>query len=324
MREAYQWVARLSSGHVTVADAQALQRWRQTSPAHRRAYAEANLLWGHLGAAAAESRQQDGQTALASGDLRRATAPWPIGRRAFLGGALAAGAAAASYAVVRPPFQLWPSLDEMSADYRTDVGQRREIALGTDVSVTLNTRTSLSLAHVASATVSSEYRLALISGEVAIATTRSATEPVVVEAANGRAVATNARFNVRLDGSDACVTCTKGDVRVEHNGKELTVRAGEQVVYAPAKLGAVVGIDPEVVTAWEQGLLVFRNDPLSHVIAEINRYRPGKIILVNEELGRRPVLATFRTDRLDDVATRIASVFDARIRMLPGDIVLLG
>jgi transmembrane sensor len=84
-----------------------------------------------------------------------------------------------------------------------------------------------------------------------------------------------------------------------------------------------VTVDPAVVSAWQQGVLVFRSDPLSRVIDEVNRYRSGRIVLVNEELGRRQVFASFRIDRIEDVVPRLQAVFGMRVRSLPGGIVLL-
>jgi len=40
-RDAHAWVRRLTSGEATVADAQALKRWSDTSDAHAAAFAEA-------------------------------------------------------------------------------------------------------------------------------------------------------------------------------------------------------------------------------------------------------------------------------------------
>ena len=44
-REARQWLVLLTSGHATVADAEALKRWCDRGPDHAQAFAEANLLW---------------------------------------------------------------------------------------------------------------------------------------------------------------------------------------------------------------------------------------------------------------------------------------
>ena len=78
------------------------------------------------------------------------------------------------------------------------------------------------------------------------------------------------------------------------------------------------------MTAWQQGLLIFRDVPLARVIDEVNRYRPGRIIVVDPRLGRREVVADFRLDRLDAVVEFVAQVMKAPVRSLPGGIVLLG
>src|SRR3984893_5272001 len=182
-REAYQWVMRLTSGTATTADLQLLTRWRQTSRAHRRAFAEANLLWDKLGPAAAEYAGKSAHTAQR-----------PLGGRAFVGGAWAASAAAAGYLAVRPPLDLWPSLAEMAADYRTGTGQQRQIAFADDVSVKLNPRTSIAVDS--SDSPGQTGQIELISGEAAIATKPEALRLFIVTAARGRTGATNARFNV--------------------------------------------------------------------------------------------------------------------------------
>jgi transmembrane sensor len=110
---------------------------------------------------------------------------------------------------------------------------------------------------------------------------------------------------------------------VEHLGQVSKLRSRQQVVYSAYNLGTVASVDPETVTAWERGLLVFRNDPIARVIEEVNRYRPGKIILMDENLGRRPVLATFRIDRIEEVVPRLQAVFGVHIKTFPGGIVLV-
>ena len=322
-REAYQWVMRLTSSEATTADAEALTRWRQTSRAHRRAFAEANLLWDKLGPAAAQSASRNIASAQPAMGRQFSTSGRLLGRRAFLGGAAAASAVAAGYLVVRPPLEFWPSLAELAADYRTGTGQQQQIAFEDNVSVKLNTRTSITVLSP-DASRDQADRIELISGEAAIATKPQALKPFIVTAAQGQTIATNARFNVRRDGATVCVTCLEGDIRVQYPGQASTGRSRQQVVYTADSLGATVGVDdPDMVTAWERGLLVFRNDPLAHVIEEVNRYRPGKIILTNRELGGRPVLATFRIDRIEEVVPRLQMVFGVQIKTLPGGIVLV-
>jgi transmembrane sensor len=96
------------------------------------------------------------------------------------------------------------------------------------------------------------------------------------------------------------------------------------VVYDAGGIGQVVSVDPTVVTSWQTNVLIFRREPLSRAIEEINRYRPGRIILVDTLLGRKLIDASFRLDRIEDIVPQIVQVFGTRARSLPGGIVLLG
>ena len=123
-REAHAWIRRLTSGEARASDAAALRRWCGQSPAHAAAFSEASRFWKAFGPA--------GQSLLA--DSRTTGRRAPAGgrtaitsRRAIIGGALAA--TAAGIMVLHPPLDLWPSLFELRADYRTGVGEQREVAM---------------------------------------------------------------------------------------------------------------------------------------------------------------------------------------------------
>jgi len=75
--------------------------------------------------------------------------------------------------------------------------------------------------------------------------------------------------------------------------------------------------------AWREQRLVFHDAPLSQVIDEINRYRPGMLVLLNPSLGRRKVQARFSLAQLPGVAQLIRDAYGARCTELPGGVVLL-
>jgi transmembrane sensor len=313
-REAVDWIQRLASGTATVADGEALKRWCLQSPAHAAAYADASRLWKEFGPAARNLRRR-GEISPGLAHLTPRS-PTPS-RRLVLGGGFAVGAAACGYAVINPPFGLWPSFEELTADYRTATGEQREIALAADVSVLLNTQTSI----VLRAPGESADNVELVAGEASFATT-APDRLFAVLAADGRAAANNARFDVRRVGAVVCVTCTEGNVRVEYGADATAIGPRQQIRYDKNGLGHVATVDPELVTAWQQGVLIFRLTPLADV-EEINRYRPGKVILLNAALGRKPVSGRFRIDHMDEVLLRLDQAFGAKSRSLPGGIVLL-
>ncbi|WP_398469782.1 FecR family protein [Tardiphaga sp.] len=310
-REAHRWVALLVSGEASTADADALRVWRRTSPAHEQAFAHARRRWKDYGQAGATLRD--------TGQLPPWTPPRPmLNRRALLGGSAAAAACAAGYVVAKPPFGLWPSLSELAADYRTGTGEQRRITLAGDVSVRLNTQTSLTIADKAA------DELKLIAGEAAFAMPAGARRSLAVIAGDGRSTATTGRFEVRNVGASVCVTCVDGEVRVDHAGDAAVLTSGKQLRYDARGLQSASAADLNVSTAWQDGMLVFRLTPLADVVAEINRYRPGKVVLMSDELGSSPVNGRFRIQRIEEVLVWIEQAFNIKTRALPGGIVLLG
>lgn len=311
-REAWTRLLHLTSGHASKADVAALKVWCAQSPCHAEVFAQVSGRWRVLGAAI-ENVAQTGRPMRTGAD---ASARAPIGRRALLVGALGASAAGAAIMITRPPMGLWPSLGEFAADYRTVTGERRRIALDAQASLDMNTRTTL---NVRAASGGGD-QIELIGGEAAFAT-RS--RPVEVLAGNGRAWADDAQFSVRRNDSDICVTCLEGFVHVQQEGRSATLRKRQQVIYDDRSFGHVQNIDPTLVTAWREGELLFQNEPLARVIEEVNRYRPGRIILVNEALGQRRFTAQFKLDRLEVVITQLKATFGARVVSLPGGVVLV-
>jgi transmembrane sensor len=63
--------------------------------------------------------------------------------------------------------------------------------------------------------------------------------------------------------------------------------------------------------------------PLVDVIEEVNRYRPGRIVVTNSELGRRVVNGTFRRDQLETFIAQVQRLFGAKVTTLPAGLLLL-
>jgi transmembrane sensor len=309
--EARRWVVHLHSGAVTQSESDELARWRNQSAAHDRAFADASTQWNVLRVAARNVTRKE---AAAAPEIA-------VSRRIWLSGAIAASIGGVAYLAVRPPLDLWPSLAEFAADYRTEVGERREVTFANQVSVEMNTRTSLAVAKSASETSEIE----LISGEIAVTASigRIATAPFVVVAGNGRTLAAQAALDLRYEGQIVTVNCLEGKAQVECLGAIAKLGARQQVLYDAGGLGAITATDGRYVSAWREGLLVFDNQPLSQVVPEINRYRRGRIVLLNDAVGRLPLDATVRLDRIDEIVPKIVHLFGLKARLLPGGVVLL-
>jgi transmembrane sensor len=312
--EAYGWVMRFASGAASRDDIEALKRWSALSPAHAAAFDQASRTWQVLGPVGRELAEHD--SAPVRGYAMRPVRA-QLGRRAFLGGALAASAAGVALMGARPPLDLWPSWSELAADYRTNAGEQRQITLADHVSIDMNTRTSIAVGATGT-------EAQLVAGEALVATSQGMPKPFTLLAADGRVQATGARFNARIDGPTVYVTCIAGDVRIEHRAATLPLPAGQQLFYSDQEIGSPVAVDSAVVTAWQNGIVIFQGTPITEVIAEVNRYRPGRIILTNAELGRQRFNARFRSESIDKVVSQIEQVFGAKTTALPGGLLLLG
>ncbi|NVO17592.1 MAG: FecR domain-containing protein [Rhodoplanes sp.] len=315
--EALDRLIRATSGDSTVEDLRELESWRARSAAHADAYRRALAVWEALGTAARECATVRDRVPSAVGVHAGGVV---ISRRAMLaGGAMAAAAATAAVVVSRPPLGLWPSLSDLLADYHTAPGERRRVALTSDVSLEMNTRTSI----VRRAIDGDGPRIELLSGEAAVRSEADSSRPLTVIAADGRVVAAAAQFNLRHDAGEVRVTCVAGSVQVACRGGAVTLRADEEVVYTATRISTVGAVDPAAITAWQRGYLIFRDEPLVRVVDEINRYRRGRIVLLNDDLGRRRVTARIELARIEEVISYIRSVLGAEVRMLPGGLMLL-
>lgn len=285
----------LTSGRATVADARALREWCAQSPEHARAFEQAKGLWQQLRPAA-----------------EQVATPRPLGRRAFLGGVIAASA---SFFLIRSTVP--GGFSGLGADYITEVGEQRRVVLADGVSLELNTQTRINRRNDADG----DQAFELVSGEVEVLTRAEAT--LKVQAGSGRLVARRARFNVRNTDQNVCVTCLDGSLQVDVPGHSIRVQTGEQLTYNARHVGSPQAVDTSAVIAWRQQVLVFNDATLASVIDEINRYRPGMLLLLNSEVGKRKVQARFSLDQLAGVALMIRDAYGVKCTELPGGVVVL-
>jgi transmembrane sensor len=315
LREALAWVIRLHSGQATSDDADAVLQWRAQSGDHEDAFREAVRLWRTFGDGTRQLHAQK-QPALGATGAVGATRAL-LSRRGLVGGAIAASAVA--YFAVRPPYDLWPSIEETFADYRTAKGERRVVAVSPNISLKLNTQTSVSMRGT-----DDQPQIELISGEASISVKGADLRPLTVRAANGVIKATQADFNTRCLDGVVSVCCVEGMLEISCGDRSAVLRKGNEISYSNnTGLGVAEGVDPSTATAWQDGYLIVRGWPLTKVVSEINRYRPGKIVVVDSALGRRVVTGTFYLDHLDDFVDQARDLFGAHVRSLPAGLIFL-
>lgn len=310
-REAEQWWLRLRDRDATRGDAEAMKQWRARSPAHARAWNEVARLWQDMEPVLRQAARRDPRLAYppAAGPSRPA-------RRAFLGAAAATGAAAVA---LWPPLSLWPSLLDFTADFRTGTAEQRELALSDQLRVQMNTQTRINQRGAQAGNAAIE----LVAGEAQVEAAGDGAPVTVYAGAGATRARRQARFNVRYTGPQVCVTCLQGTVQVEQAGAVQALAQGEQVIYDDTGLRTALAVDVAQVDAWRTGTLSFAGQTLAEVVGEINRYRPGRVLLRNADLAARRVRMRFEITQTDLALHMLRDLYGAQLTRLPGGIVLL-
>ncbi|MBV8513152.1 MAG: DUF4880 domain-containing protein [Xanthobacteraceae bacterium] len=315
LEEAIAWIVQLKTGEPTRDEFDAFKQWRSQSPEHEAAFKRAALINQRAGIVAGRLTTPGNVSHLAEVAARRGG----LSRRALIGGGIAAAAAAAAgYAIIQPPFGLWPSWQELAADYRTGKGEQRRVDLSPEVSLDLNTETSVALKSD-----QVHPTIEIVSGEVIVSAACPPQRPLILLAAGGQITAGEAKFDTKCLDGIVSVVCISGRVKIEQNGVSAWIAQGEEASYSATGLRPSVPVDPALATAWQSGLLVFRDRPLASVIDEINRYRAGKIVILSAALRERRVNGDFEIAKLDSFVAQVQRLTGAHATSLPGGLVLL-
>ncbi|NMY02020.1 FecR family protein [Pseudomonas sp. WS 5059] len=282
-RTAHAWVIRLTSGSVQPSDVAAARAWCEQAPEHQQAFVEARRMWSlsaHLAQPAASARPS----------ARRL---WAMGIAASL--VLGLGVT-------------WAQRMALDADYYTGTGERRQVVLADGSQITLNANSAVDVKFT-----DDGRRITLRKGEAVFDVKPDPQRPFSVQAGALSATALGTIYAVRRDAEHVDVTVRRGRVAVTGEPDKVTLGAGETVGGRADGLGAKQRVDVDTMLAWEQGRLVFELTPLAQVLEQLERYRPGIIVLRDSRLGALKVSGTFQLNDLDEGLTTLENVFALKI-----------
>ena len=318
LEEAAIWHARLldveTDPGLAAARRADFDRWLQADPRHRRAFEETRRLWDRLEAPVARVMAEEPAAAASRRRARRDI--WPPARRwkalaaCFLLLALAGGVAYHDEA-----------MDRLRSDHVSGVGERVPLELTDGSRVTLNSDTALAVDLGQAG-----RHVRLFRGEAWFEVAPETGRPFVVETPSGSVRVTGTSFNVRLDEDLAIVSLTEGRVELtsaEAGTAKLSIKPGQQASLAAQGISEAVAFDRTAVTAWLRGQLVFYDTPLDKVVAELNRYRGGRIVVANRDLDGLKISGVFRTDDPDAALSAIADTLPVRVTRITDYLVLL-
>jgi transmembrane sensor len=195
------------------------------------------------------------------------------------------------------------------------IGQMRHQTLADGSQVTLNTDTILEVRYGGGT-----RNVRLIRGEAFFDVAHDPSRPFLVESRAGSARVLGTAFDVRLRGRAARVSVLRGAVQVEPagGGGRAVVQAGQWAWLDEDRPQAQALEDPVAVDAWRRGRLVVYRRPLAEVVAEINRYRRGRIILRGEALESTTVSGVFDITKPETALDALVASLDLRTARLGG------
>lgn len=304
---AIDWLVRLGSGRASPQDRLAFLRWRRISPAHEAAAREAEMLLRDLG----DTRQADAVRRDPHAGARlmpRAVSGPVLRRRVFIGGGIAASAAVAAIGI-----GAFGPMAAFYADYATRVGERRRVELADGSIVTLNTATALSVDFS-----DERRRIRLYGGEALFEVAKDPDRPFSVVSDQAEARALGTVFAVRRTDLCSDVVVSEGVVEVRLGASEaIRLVAGQRLGTGSNDSPLPMAVDAGQATAWQRGKLIFNRRPLQAVVAELERYRPGRIVIVGDRLKNLQITGVFDLDDPDRLLRTLQSATQARISQLP-------
>ncbi|MEQ9557399.1 MAG: FecR domain-containing protein [Rhodospirillales bacterium] len=286
---AQDWFLRLGPDGGDAAAQAEFRAWLAADPRHKPAYDEVRAAWDAAGDLDSTFALDDEVATVTPMRRRR-----PI-RQTAVGGLLAACLAlfAAGAALDLPT--------ALRADHATAAGEQRRVALPDGSTAFLNTDTAIAVDYSAAG-----RRITLLKGEALFEVAKDTARPFDVLALGGRARALGTVYAVRDGGDAAEVTVAEGTVKVSaplavDGESAVTLRAGDRVSYRPGGAPGAVGHveDGAPQLAWRRGVVVLDGAPFARALAEIDRYRPGKILLLADTAKLEPVTAHLSLTALD-------------------------
>jgi len=269
------WFAKMSSGEATDADRRAFETWLDAAPERRTAHDRFQALLGVVDEGFLDHDAPEVLLDAAAPPFAPSRRRRPEGTRPLLlrsRPAFATAAAAAVVVVTAGWLLVQPGRYQPAA---TAVGEQRTLTLADGSHVILNTDTSLSYRMGRSARA-----IRLARGEAFFEVRKDPKAPFVVAVDEGEVRAVGTAFNVRSWGGQTDVSVKEGVVAVRtHDGQAGRLLAGDHAVITAAGLRIVQrGDNTAIVDAWTQGRLVYRNQPLSVVVKDLDRYFAGRLV----------------------------------------------
>ena len=290
------WRMRVDEPGWSLADEQALAAWLAEDDSHAQAFARTGQVWDFFEEHAAAPEMMRARRDAIDRAQRRAGHRW-AGAGWLLRAPAPARIAAGIAAAVVLGAGAWPLVDGVDV-YRTGFGERRVVTLDDGSKLSLDGRTRIEVRYTKGA-----RELKLVAGQARFDVARDPLRPFKVAARDQTVVATGTAFNIDVSAPMVCVTLIEGRAivldRDALKAKPVELRGGQQLV-APVDAPPVVEVaDLGEATAWQQGKIIFDDEPLAQAVERVNRYSERQVVVADAAARAQRVSGVFDAGDMD-------------------------
>ena len=333
-QEAREWLIRLDSDtEPSAEEVRALRAWVARSPAHRQELLRISAFWNDANILTELSIPLETTTQSIASRLRRFFAPlMSVNRYSALAASLllAVTIGAVSLVVMQPS-------DATNGIYVTAIGDIQERKLVDGSILKINTDSQVQVDYS-----DNVRKIRLLRGEAHFQVSHNANWPFEVYAGTRMVKAIGTAFSVQLSNDSVQVTVSEGRVDIaaavakqQQLEKVGSLSYGQKGTFAnrvltpeetPTQAKNEDHAIAEITTlpkqelnrrlAWREGYLVFDGEPLSHVVAEINRYLPTTIEIDDPAISEIKIGGRFKVGQLDAMFDVLETSFGIEVSRL--------
>jgi len=300
--------------------------WISAHDAHGEIFDRAQVAWRGLSAIADRpeiiAQRADALDALRRANLRRWTHKIRRDWRRV-------AALAASVVLVVLTVSLWSNFptspDAKPEVFATNIGERQIITLTDGSRLTLDAATKVTVLYEDDQRV-----LTLNDGRARFDVRKDPERPFSVTAGGRTTVATGTSFSVELLKNDLHVVLFEGRVNVSKAGspspsQTIVLMPGEKLVtnISPSAIPRIEQADILGAQAWENGQLVFIDEPLASAVEQVNRYSRTKIEIGDARASEITVSGVFNVGDIRAFIDAITDVYPLEANTSSGRVMIV-
>lgn len=335
--EAAAWFLRRRRGRLSTEEMQALQNWLLANPAHAAAWRDTEKTWNCLDEQAVTPElivaRRQALTAMRQAQLRRWSAPSSLVKRmrtAMQSSGTRNWSAAAAAVVIAAVGVSFYWTAKNGDRYQTGIGERRTVLLSDNSRITLDAMTQVRVRYGGSA-----RDIELIEGQAQFEVARQPRRPFRVRAGYRVVEALGTVFTVEYIDRHMKVALLEGRVKVDRAPEflaQVTEKSGRNPApgtAAVAPISAEVELKPgealhfdrddrqsldkhadlAAETAWREGKVIFRQEPLRDAVKRLNRYSHVQLKVIDPTIESLPVSGIFGDTDAEAFAEAVAEYF---------------